>query len=783
MKPEGHPRPADYLLLGVASAAVLSFEIILLRVFSFSQWHHFASLAVALALLGFGAAGTVLALLGKRAAGWGDKLFLAGLLAGAAGMVAAFLLPQWILVRPFFALWDGGELVKLLLLDFAAFLPFFGLAMAIGQVFVRWPEATPRLYGANLLGSGIGCLLAVLLLAALPLEQAMLAVPLILLAAIAAFGFWQGRQPRAGAAGLGGLLALLVWFGAGIPGLPLSDFKQLACLLDLPDARVLLRHPGLQADITVVRSDSIRIGRGLSVQWMEPIPPVDAAVLEADRVIPLPRRTGSGGYPAHAGACLTALPFELRPEGAVAVLGASDWTLPLDGRSRSLQLVESNRRLLGLFGQRGIYSGALMVQSSPRQFLAGAEGSFRLLLLAGISMGGEAADVDYLLTVEGLEDCLAVLSGDGVLAIPLRLTYPPRHAIRLMELLNTVLLDRGIEKPMGHLVMIRSMEDGLFLLSPEPFSASDIRDIQAFCERWSFDAGLLPGQSPAETNRFHILERPVYQEAAMAILGGQGAVPNEASWYSLSLSTDNRPHFWKSMRWSRLPGLMATLGRNGLVWLDWSILISVAKFCVALVLAAGLILLPLGRLPRGTVGFRRPAIVAYFGSLGLGFLTLEMVTFQRSILFFDHPVTAAAAVFCVFLLGAGAGSFSTPEGDGNRPLRRIFIPLFLSCAWGWGVLEWAQPLVLPLAAGGRLLAVAVALGPLAYCMGRPFPWGLRQLGKSRRHVAWAWGINGFASVLAAPLATLAAVHAGQSLVWLTGLACYLVAWAAATMRA
>ena len=46
------------------SAATLAFEILLLRLFEFSHWHYFAGFAIALALLGLGAAGTTLALLG-----------------------------------------------------------------------------------------------------------------------------------------------------------------------------------------------------------------------------------------------------------------------------------------------------------------------------------------------------------------------------------------------------------------------------------------------------------------------------------------------------------------------------------------------------------------------------------------------------------------------------------------------------------------------------------------------------------------------------------------------
>ena len=44
-----------YLGLGLLSAAALAFEITLTRLFSVTQWYHFAFLAVSVALLGYDA--------------------------------------------------------------------------------------------------------------------------------------------------------------------------------------------------------------------------------------------------------------------------------------------------------------------------------------------------------------------------------------------------------------------------------------------------------------------------------------------------------------------------------------------------------------------------------------------------------------------------------------------------------------------------------------------------------------------------------------------------------
>ncbi len=65
-------------------------------------------------------------------------------------------------------------------------------------------------------------------------------------------------------------------------------------------------------------------------------------------------------------------------------------------------------------------------------------------------------------------------------------------------------------------------------------------------------------------------------------------------------------------------------------------------------------------------------------------------------------------------------------------------------------------------------------------MGMPFPLGLRQVAEDAPgFVPWAWGINGFASVISAVLATLLAIHFGFTAVIVLALLLYL---AAASLR-
>jgi len=97
----------------------------------------------------------------------------------------------------------------------------------------------------------------------------------------------------------------------------------------------------------------------------------------------------------------------------------------------------------------------------------------------------------------------------------------------------------------------------------------------------------------------------------------------------------------------------------------------------------------------------------------------------------------------------------------------LLYPLLLPLGFDW-LLGW------PLAA--RLAATAVALAPLGFLMGVPFPRGIAWLERrSPGLIPWAWGINGCASVVASVVAAMLALSAGFSWVLIAGAVCYALA--------
>ncbi len=776
MKAIGRPGLLDYTLLGAISAVVLCYEILLLRVFTHSQWHHFASLAVSLALLGFGAAGTLLSVLGSRLHRNPDRWFLAGLLAGIAGMLLCWGLQLSLTVRPLFAAWDLRELGKLLLVDFSAFIPFMGLAWCIGLAFVRWPASVRPLYGANLLGSGLGSLLAGLLLAFCRLEVILLLLPLGLLLLAGTFLVLRLRRKLWSLVSLLAAGAILVRILLGAPGIPVSDFKRLAYLLDLPDSRILEHSPGLRSELTLIRSGSLRLTTGLSLRWTDPVPSSDVIVLGTDEALPLPGGTLSESQQAHMRARLAWLPGQLRPQGAVLLAGTSEWMTPAWLPGRIVDWLEPDPRIGELFRERTGLPGVDAHSQELREFLPQNGAGYSLILLSGAFPESDAASEDYLLTTEGLKLAIQGLDPDGILAIPVQLEYPPRYAVRLLAMAAAALEQSGHPDPERHVAFIRTLQEGLLLIARNPLRDQDLQAIRTFCSRWEFDLALLPGLSASEANHYHRFPEPVIFAAGQAVFGPTGELPPEAHWFQVEPASDWRPYYWRSMSWTNLPGLLQEFGRQGIIWLDWSLIMTAIKLAVATGLAACLILLPLGRLPQGRADIPRSRILFYFGGLGLGFMLVEMAAFQRCLLYLGDPVITASVVFATFLVGAGLGSLSPPTGNGPAGPRVIFLLILLSGILAFILLAAGQDLLFRIPPWLRIPALILILLPLSWAMGKAFPWGLNRLRNDAEFIPWAWAINGFASVVAAPLATLLSVQWGQPLTWSAGAACYLLAW-------
>ena len=118
------PAPPLFAII-IISAAALAYEVLLMRLFSIIQWHHFAYMVISLALLGYGVSGALLTLLRHRLLRSFGTMFVVNTALFGISAIGCFLLVQQLPINTLEMLWDRVQWRYLLLSYLLLFIPFF----------------------------------------------------------------------------------------------------------------------------------------------------------------------------------------------------------------------------------------------------------------------------------------------------------------------------------------------------------------------------------------------------------------------------------------------------------------------------------------------------------------------------------------------------------------------------------------------------------------------------------------------------------------------------------
>jgi spermidine synthase len=778
------------------SAAALAFEVLLMRLFSIEQWHHFAYMIISIALLGYGASGTALSFLQERLRGRFPQAFTAFAALFGVSAPACFALSRQVPLNSLEIVWDGTQQL-LLLLDFVVLaVPFFFAAMAIGLALARRRERIGIVYRSDLIGAGAGAMGIVL-----ALYFFSPATCLKLIAGMGLFAAGLGARdlvfPRTVPTALfAAAVALPMLLPAQWVTPQPSPYKGLGLALDVPGGAIIAERSSPLGQLTVVESPTVplRHAPGLSLNATVE-PPLQLGVFtDGGAMTAITRFDGRPETISYLDFQPNALPYHLLERPRTLILGAGGGSEVLLARlhgARTIDAVEVNPQMVDLVrrdfadfaGNILSAEGVRVHVAEARSFVSASRERYDLVQVAlldsfsAASAGLYALDESTLYTVEALETYLRRLAPGGLLAITRWLKLPPRDNLKILATAREALDRLDVTNAKRRLALIRGWRTATVLVKNGPLTAADIAAIRTFCRDRSFDVAYYPGMPASEANRYNILDRAYLFDGAAALLGPERRRFLREYKFDVSPSTDDRPYFFHFLKWNGLRELVGMRGGSGLPLVEWGYLILLATLVQACVVSVVLVLLPLIALRRGRAGGRSRVFV-FFLALGLAFLFIEIASIQRFVLFLGHPVHAVAVVLSGFLMFAGIGSGyvqrvgvvahrAIPAAAAGIAAMIVFHLFGLPPLLEW-LLPWPEPV--------KVAATLLFIAPLAFCMGVPFPLGLARIaGETPELVPWAWGINGCASVLSAVLATILAIHHGFSVVMVIALALYAVA--------
>ncbi len=772
-----------------------------MRALSIVQWHHFAYMIISLALLGYGASGTLIALLRPRLETHFESAFAASALLFSVTMVWCFALGQRVPFNALEVVWNPRQFVHLSVLYLVFFVPFFFAATCIGLAFTCRRSQIPRIYFFDLAGAGIGALLIIAALFALFPQNALLAISTLPLVASAIMCSRTRAKKPLFAIQLGWLALLFIGVPQQYLDLRVSEYKGLVQALQVIDSQVIAVDSSPLGLVTVIDSPTVplRHAPGLSF-GTQYVPPEQLGVFtDGDGLSVITRIESDIGSLDYLGDVTAALPYALLDRPKVLVLGAGgggDVLLALYHGARAVDAVELNPQISDLvedtyadFAGRVYDDPRVRLHArEARGFVAQSDERYDLIHIGLLdSFGASGAGVQslnesYIYTVEAIRDYLDVTAPGGIVAITRWLKLPPRDSLKLVATAAQALAMTGSVDPAQQLALIRSWNTTTLLVRNRPLTRDDVNAIRRFSEPRSFDTAWLPGIEESQVNRYNILDEAYFFDGASALLSSQAAEYAGRYKFHIEPATDDKPYYFHFFKWRTLPEIMAVRKVGGAALIEWGYLILVATLAQALVAGLLLILLPLSRARRSWPAGTAPRTGAYFLLLGLAFLFIEMAFIQKFILFLSHPLYSVAVVLSSFLVFAGIGSAASTKlaakmgADECTTIRLV--------AWGILALAVSYIVVLPWVFDRLIgypdplrIAVSITLiAPLATVMGMPFPLGLRRVARAAPDfIPWAWGINGFASVVSAVLATLLAIEFGFNVVVLLALLMYLAA--------
>lgn len=563
-EPESSARIGS-LCVGVSLAAMaaLLFEVTLTRVFAVLMWYHFAYMAVSLALLGFGASGsllTALRVVERKASIW-NRLALYSTCFGFT-IIVSFLLVSRIRIDSL-QLWKSPSNLFGLMLTFAILsVAFLFAGLAIGSSLSYRPQYVGRIYFFDLLGSAAGGLSAPMLLDRLRTDAVIMVAALIAFAAGAVFALQASRLRRL-AHGLPVVIGLLLVIGfAGgafkIPALawriPFAPHKVFVELFfpqgvsekTLPSATAQVDVSGPKSMPMFMASDFGPKGSLLT----------NLRGVTQDGTAPTALYENAGSFEqfsafnsAQAATAFLAYGSAGKSEPEVLVIGVGggpDVMMALFYGAKRVTAVDVNTAMIKMVREDyADYIGHLfdnpkvhLINDEGRSYIKRSNDRYDIIQLSGVdtytalSTGAYTLSEAYLYTVEAIMDMYSRLKEGGyvnysrlILTTP---DHPPRETLRLANIARTALERMGVAEPSKNIAVFQGVGWASTIIRKGPFTDAEIMTLRNFAKRENF-LGLVfdplrPLDQPADNSEDYFLKTWAARLATPEELNGRDEV-------------------------------------------------------------------------------------------------------------------------------------------------------------------------------------------------------------------------------------------------------------------
>ncbi len=744
------------LLAGVFIVAfsVFVFEVSLLSIFSVIVQYHLVFAVVAIAICGIGMGGFLIyALVRRRPLLLEDDRFILSL-----PLLFSLAIVGVITVIFSFPLTNDWLFYMLI-----SMIPFLFAGAFLALMFRLLPEQGGLIYFADLAGASTGCLVVLLLLHYFGGIGAPLLLASMASLGAAALAYGYGRR--------GMIVVSLVLSAAqfGLFSLNQSrkfidlDFSQMGA--DVNTMSSMLSDPRLERfQPRIIHSRWDAYARTDVVRWLYN-DYMRELFINCGTQAAMARFDGDWEKIGYLRNQLNFFPFYFSGGEHLLNIGSGggyEVLQALLAGTKEVTAVDINPGVVRTTLEFSDYNGHIYhyanvhpVVDDGRSFTKRTDRAYDHILLsltstvANVKKGGLKCREDYLHNIDAFSDYLDCLTGEGQISL---ITHKKVYLDKVMLTGIRALERRGKTQAQaaGHIIgIIDNRPDPslgyrfLFMMKKSPYTAAEAGAILEKAGELGLDPYFIP----------HVAERPPFA----VIRSGRGTVDQFVSLHpkNVAPTTDNRPFFFNEDR--EIPfeftRLIIAVGILTVVFISW-------------VLARS----------RKT-GTPAVPFVAYFSSLGIGFIVIETSLIQQFLLFLGYPTLSLSVIIFALLMSGSLGSLAS-----NIFIRRrlaLSVSVVAAAIALLAILyRWLIPVVMERFLDQDILVRSVItmaiIAPLGFLMGIPFPTGVRILGKKwGDEVPSMWGLNGLTSVLGSVGAMILAMTYGFFLTLTVGSLFYL----------
>lgn len=781
------------------SGLVMALQILQSRIFSVTSWYHLSFLVISIAMFGLTLGALKVYRMNEK-----DLRENYGFIARKHCMAFGFFIIIGLLTQLFVPIISISAIKTLLTLPvnaFATSMAYYHAGVVITVCLTRSPYPVGKVYGIDLLGAGLGCIAALLLMESIDTPTALLYLSGIGFVTALLFPVSE-KSPKTikiahntynlknmawcfliGTFVLGTVNKIIptpvlypYWVKSKLFTYDSFEFEEWNSI-----SRVVVRHE---------QKDRFPFLWGPSNNT-----PLDYTatqkmlIIDGDAGTPITKFDGDFSKHSYLEYDVTNLAYSLPGIKKATIIGVGGGRDLLSAKYFGLEKVTAldvNPVQVKLLRDHPVYRdyanlyklpGVTILNEEARSWFRHNEEKLDIVQMslidtwAATGAGAFALSENGLYTVDAWAIFMRDLSDHGVFTVSRWSSDALSDSGRALSVAMATLIKLGAENPKDHIVMANSGLIVTLILSKPPFTPEQLAAIHKTATEKDYSLVLMPGQPKPSGILGELIQARNMQDLYDI---------SDRQFFDVSPSTDMRPFFFNQARLSRpLDIIHLALTKDevsGVTYGQASATLNlfiIIAFSIAMV--AFTIIRPLLKTVENKTSMFVQAGTLYFVLIGLGFMLIEISLLQALGVFLGHPIYGLSVLLFSLIIAAGIGSLISDK----MPLDNLFSQLswcILTCLYGI-CLSLLLPGIFEVHAESditlRILISIMMTAPAGILMGFGFPTGLRQTVQfDTRATSWFWGINGAAGVLGSSIAIALNISLGIDQTLVIGSFCY-----------